>query len=153
MARNYLGIPQTETWPKTGHADDWGLLWLGLVVAQGLLPGLGVTWFMLGCSPMFEAFSGLPTVLTQRARGLKKFDRGLRDWKFRAIDRTLKSSIEPFSSVHYEAPVNGNSGIEISIEIEHFDWDLKFRAEIEIFDRDLRWAKSRESYRRIAGES
>ena len=35
----------------------------------------------------------------------------LKGGKFRAIDRGLKFSIEPFS-LHYEGPVNGNSGIE-----------------------------------------
>ena len=67
---------------------------------------------------------------------MKKFDRGLRDWKFLAIDRGLKFSIEPFS-LHYEGPVDGNSGIQkFSIEIENFDRDWKFRAGIENFDRD-----------------
>ena len=61
--------------------------------------------------PLRAPFSSqLP--LTQRAHELKKIDRGLRGWKFRAIDGGLTFPIEPFS-VHHEGPVNGNTGIEI----------------------------------------
>ena len=91
---------------------------------SGSRPGgsvTGVTEKLFMC----QMFMCLFRPLSQRARGLKKFDRGLRDWKFRAIDRGLKFSIEPFS-VHYEGPVNGNSGIET------FDRDWKFRAGLKI---------------------
>ena len=91
--------------------------------------------------------------MPQRARGLKKIDRSLRDWKFRAIDRGLKFSIEPFS-VHYEGPVNGNSGIEIfdrdwnfrsGLKISSRDWN--FRSGLNFFDRRALWGhKSRSSY-------
>ena len=77
---------------------------------------------------------------SQRARGLKKFDRGLRDWKFRAIDRGLKFSIEPFS-VHYEGPVNGNSGIEL------FDRDWKFRSGLKFSSPGLKFSIGIEFFR------
>ena len=64
--------------------------------------------------------------LAQRAQGLKKFDRGLRDRKIRAIDRELKFSIEPFP-VHQQGPENGNP------RIENFKPGLKFSIGIQFF--------------------
>ena len=87
----------------------------------------------------------------QNPRGPKdqtKIDRGLRDWKFRAIDRGLEFSIEPFS-VDQRGPGNRNSGIEIfdcawkfrsGLKISSQDWN--FRSGFNFFDRRALWDRA-----------